>query len=283
MEPIVAENDETSTGPKIDALPSGEGRYLYCVAEAADGVSLGPIGLDGHEVYTVPFRDVAAVVHDCQGAPHPPNDEEALKRWVIAHHQVTEIAWEKWGSVLPLIFGTVIREEPGKEADQNLVGWLAAEYEALKRKLLRLRGRAEYGVQIFWEPKTIAQSMARTNPELRKLQDEIQSKPRGLAYLTRHRIETTIRHQMETTAGRCFRDFYALVGRHAEDVRVEKTAKSSPDLQMLMSLSCLLSKDEEAGLGEALDQINKMEGFMVRFTGPWPPYSFVQGTEPRHP
>jgi len=28
-------------------------------------------------------------------------------------------------------------------------------------------------------------------------------------------------------------------------------------------------------LGDELEKINNLKGFSVRFTGPWPPYSFV--------
>jgi len=37
----------------------------------------------------------------------------------------------------------------------------------------------------------------------------------------------------------------------------------------------LVYTDKYRELGEELDEINKMQGFSVRFTGPWPPYSFV--------
>jgi hypothetical protein len=34
-------------------------------------------------------------------------------------------------------------------------------------------------------------------------------------------------------------------------------------------------------LGEVLEEINCKEGFMVRFTGPWAPFSFVRLMETR--
>jgi hypothetical protein len=47
------------------------------------------------------------------------------------------------------------------------------------------------------------------------------------------------------------------------------------DKQMLLNLSCLLFKEKSKILGEELEKINHLKGFFVRFTGPWPPYSFV--------
>jgi hypothetical protein len=45
-----------------------------------------------------------------------------------------------------------------------------------------------------------------------------------------------------------------------------------------MNLSCLVDGDKSKDLGEELEAIDKMEGFSVRFTGPWPPYSFVSAS-----
>jgi len=50
--------------------------------------------------------------------------------------------------------------------------------------------------------------------------------------------------------------------------------EEEPGRQMIMNLSCLVDKDAKA-IGDELEKINNMEGFFVRFTGPWPTYSFV--------
>jgi len=42
-----------------------------------------------------------------------------------------------------------------------------------------------------------------------------------------------------------------------------------------MNLSCLITINGSRSLGDELEKINVLEGFSVRFTGPWPPYSFV--------
>ena len=43
---------------------------------------------------------------------------------------------------------------------------------------------------------------------------------------------------------------------------------------MLLNLSCLMGKGNPT-LGNVLEEIQETEGISVRFTGPWPPYSFV--------
>ncbi|MBT9151233.1 MAG: hypothetical protein DDT40_01421 [candidate division WS2 bacterium] len=74
---------------------------------------------------------------------------------------------------------------------------------------------------------------------------------------------------------RYFKDFYERIKGCVDEIKVEKTKKPEEDKQMLMNFSCLLPKEKSERLGEELEKINNMEGFFVRFTGPWPPYGFV--------
>lgn len=270
--------DKAGAAPEAKALLEKEGRYLYCVADAGERVSLGEIGIEGTEVYTIPHRDICAVVHDCLAQPYQSGDQEVVKAWVMTHQKVVDTAGARWGTVLPLSFDTIIKGESGCSAEQNVSHWLQSECEALKTRMDKVRDKAEYGVQVFWDPKPVAQKLTETIPEIRKLQEEIRSKPKGLAYMYRQRLESLIKRELETKADECFKDFYTRIRKHTDDVRVEKTKTAEAGLQMIMNLSCLVYRDRYTELGEELDKINQLEGFWVRFTGPWPPYSFVGGT-----
>jgi len=270
-------NDKTRVVPATEALVKDEARYVYCIADAGETVSLGKFGIEGQEVYTIPYRDICAVVHNCPAQPYRSDDQEVVKIWVMTHQKVVDAAWERWGTVLPLSFDTIIKGETEGIAERNVQDWLKREYEGLKSKIEKVRGKAEYGVQVFWDPRVIALNLTRTSPEIGKLDEEIRLKPRGLAYMYRQKLDNLIRRSMESKADECFKDFYTRIRKHADDVRVEKTKKAEAGLQMLMNLSCLIYKDRHTELGEELENINQLEGFSVRFTGPWPPYSFVGG------
>jgi len=259
----------------VPAIVKEDGRYLYCVADAGEEASLDAIGIDGSEVYTIPYKEICAVVHSCPAEPYRSDDQKLAAAWVMTHQKVVDTAWQRWGTVLPLSFDTMIKGETKAGAQRNVEDWLKQEYEKLKNKMMKVRGKAEYGVQVFWDLRLMAQNLTETSPELRKLEEEIKTKPPGLAYMYRQKLENLIRREMETKADQCFKDFYSRIRKHADEVCVEKTKKAEPGWQMLMNLSCLVCKDKYTELGEELDNINRLEGFSVRFTGPWPPYSFV--------
>ena len=142
--------------------------------------------------------------------------------------------------------------------------------------MIKIRGKAEYGVQVFWEAKTMAHRIGDESPEMKKLREEIRTKPKGIAYMYRQKLEELLKTEMGKRADQCFQEFYEKIAKHVDELRVEKTRKAEDEgRQMLLNVSCLLSGGQREELGEALEEIDNREGFSVRYTGPWPPYSFV--------
>ncbi len=270
-------DDQTQAVPpgSAEAVAVAQARYLYCVADSGEQVSLGAIGIDGSKVYTIPYRDICAVVHECPAEPYNSTDREVVNSWVLVHQKVVDEAWERWGTVLPLGFDTIVMDKDGVGAEENVRNWLQNDYDNLKSKMEKVRGKAEYGVQIFWEPQVIAQSLIKTSPEISQLEEQIKSQSKGVAYLYKQKLENALKRDLESKADQCFRDFYQRIRRHVDDIVVEKTKQGDENTQMVMNLSCLLPRNKSTELGEELENINSIDGFSVRFTGPWPPYSFV--------
>lgn len=252
-----------------------EGRYIYCIVENSKEEDLGNIGLGGSKVYTIPYQDISAVVHNCPAKPYESEDNEVLKAWVIAHEKVVERAWEKLGTVLPLGFDIIIKADEEKYPEEIVKDWLRGDYQNLKDKLDKVKGKAEYGVQISWDTKVISHVLIEKDEELNKLSEEIKSKPKGAAYMYKQKLEKLLRGRLEREAERYFKEFYGRIKECTDEIRMEKLKKEEEPRQMLMNVSCLADKKDVKALGDELDKINNGEGIFVRFTGPWPPYSFV--------
>ena len=268
------EERETAITSKEDDT-SKKGIYLYCITEGSNKLDFGQIGVDGNRVYTIPYRDLLAVVHDCRAAAYDSQDEEMVKKWVVAHQKIVNHAWGRSGTVLPLSFDTIIRGEEKISPEQNVIRWLESDYERLKEKIDKVRGKSEYGVQISWDPKIIAAEIIEEVPEIKKLNDEIKTKSSGTAYLYEEKLKSLLKKEMEKRADIHFKEFYAQIRPQVDDIKIEKAKKTDDELQMLMNLSCLVVRQRVSLLGDALEKIQAREGFSVRFTGPWAPYSFV--------
>lgn len=265
--------------PTATSLPPRvQGMYLYCVADTPERTSLGRLGLEGAEVYTIPAHDLCAVVHRCPAAPYQSGDQEVVKAWVLAHQEVVEVAWRRWGAVLPSTFDTIFRGRDDAGPEQTVEEWLAAEYPNLSSRLARVRGKAEYGVQIFWDPQLIGEGLAQRSHDLAALAAAIESKPRGTAYLQRERLRMLLRRELAGEAELRSRDYHRAIQEHVDDLRVERIKKGDAGRPMLLNLSCLATREQVGSLGNELERIGQGEGVFVRLTGPWPPYSFVGST-----
>lgn len=248
--------------------------YLYCIADGPEEVNLGPIGIAGHQVYTIVYNDLSAIVHDLT-LEQEKLKEEILREWVITHQNVVDVALKKFGTILPLAFCTVIKGDEGIEPAENLKNWMRDDYENLIQKLAKVKGKAEYVIQIFWVPKIIGEFLMENDPDLKALHKEIQAKSKGLAYMYKQKLENLLKKKMAAKAEQYFNSFYTRIKECVGTLKVEKTKKVDNDKQMLLNLSCLITKEDVKLLGEELEEINNIKGIVVRFTGPWAPYSFV--------
>lgn len=269
----MVQSGELELRPGAGEASQARGLYVYCVAPGSEETGLGPVGLDGRPVHTLACEGLCALVHDCSAQPYQSRDPEVVAAWVLAHHQVVEAAWKRWGTVLPLTFNTIIRAEQG-DAEEALTGWLKEQREALTVKLKALAGKSEYAVQVFWDSALVAKLVTESCPEIRKLGQEMASKPRGLAYMYGQQLERLLAREMEALATERCQAVYGCLSRWTDNVRLEKLTRGEDGRRMLINLSCLVPRERCAALKSELDQVGNRAGYSVRLAGPLPPYSF---------
>jgi hypothetical protein len=227
---------------------------------------------DGH-VYTVSINDIGAVVHRCEAKPYKTEDKEKAMEWILAHQYVIDLATKELGTVIPLTFDTIFKGD-----DKTVKQWLREEYRQLKTILEKLNGKAEYRVQVFVEKNFIGKS-PEENEEIQRLRTEIENKSEGVAYLLHKKLERKLQLERKVLADKHAKNLYNKIKKLVDDVKLDSTKKEVPEKwkgkQMILNLACLVHKDKIQNLGKLLGEIDKRDGFDVRFNGPWPPYSFV--------
>src|SRR5213593_3666022 len=84
------------------------GVYVYSIIELSEPRTFGKIGIGGRgdEVYTVHYKDLAAVVSRTPLMVYDPTRENAL-----AHEHVNEVSIEEGFTPVPMSFGTLFRTE----------------------------------------------------------------------------------------------------------------------------------------------------------------------------
>jgi len=200
-----------------------QGRYVYCVIRGSEKKTFGT-GFEGNPVYTVPYKDLSAVVSNVLPVEYEPSAANAL-----IHEEVVERVMQGQ-TVLPLGFGNVF-------VDENRVKWLLVKfYKSFKAYLDKLEGKAEVGVKVNYVEET-------------KVSEE-------------------------KVYGYGFRVYEAL-RRHADESRLMRRIGGN----MILNSSFLIQKNRIQDFKMQLGKLEKEyadKGLKFQFSGPWPPYNFVQ-------
>ncbi len=251
----------------------GDGRYLYCIINSGATQSPGDTGIDDNPVYTIPYNDIAAVVHSCIAKPYTTQDNAKASEWILSHNYVIDWAARKFGTVLPFSFDTIVRG-----SDETVSCWLEKSYMTLKEDLDRLKNKAEYSIQIFGDIEYLNAKLA--GGDHGDMKGKMDKMPKGAAYLFRRRFELKMKDAISAEASRLSQEFSSNIQEHVEEMRVYEKIAHVPEKyagkKLITAFSCLVREDKVGLLGETLDKINRREGFAVRFSGPWAPYSFVR-------
>jgi hypothetical protein len=251
-----------------------EGRYVYCVVNNAAKLSLGNTGIAKAEVYTVPHKKIAAIVHACQNQPYQSKHANKVMEWILSHNDVVDRATEHFGTVIPFSFDTIV-----KGGDTTIKDFLEGGYEKFEHELKRLNQRAEYVVQIFSDQNKLVERILAENQDLRELKEKTSKMPERAGYLFRRKFELKLNDACNATRAKLADEFASQIKEHAEEMEIERKVAHLPenykDKKLIAAFSCLVHEDNVKGLGQALGKISQ-EGYAVRFTGPWAPFSFVK-------
>lgn len=277
---------------------SGTALYLYCIlpADKVPGALASPT-LDGGTVEAIGYQDLAVLAHRCPPEPYQ-GGEEQVRGWIAAHNAVVEEAWRAAGTVLPMSFDAIVKADEDGTADASLAGWLEEHHERLARRLRDLEGRAEVAVVVLAGPDwpappgpavsaAAAASAAGTagpagRADTAALADTAapagaavpEQRARGRAFFAaqqqRREAEAELARRTAERARRYREDLTAL----AAEVR-ENEPRPAGGRRTVLSLSLLVSRGGIAAAGDYLDELSREPGLEVRFTGPWPPYSFA--------
>jgi hypothetical protein len=250
--------------PNAPAISPGEGgRYVYGIVQAKDPVTFGKIGIggSGEMVYTVNYQDIAAVVSNTSVYIFDPTRENAL-----AHEHVIETVMKNH-TIIPMSFGTVFR------TDDDIREVLKSIYPSLKDVLHQMSGKLEFGLKVNWDRDQIIEDIKQEDEEIRQFHQEIIRKHLQSTYLARMQLGRMIDKALAERSISYVREIYeALRG-----VCVASRDNQPIGDKMIMNAAFLVERDREAEFDSGVNKIARKYGQRLKFkyTGPWPPYNFV--------
>ena len=239
------------------------GRYVYGIIEAKQPLSFGKMGIGGtgEPVYTAHFQDIAAVLSKTAVYIFDPTRENAL-----AHEHVIETVM-KTHTIIPMSFGTVFR------TDEDIREVLRSIYVSLKDVLKQMEGKLEFGLKVNWDRDRIIEELKDADEEIRRFHQEITRKHLQSTYFARMQLGRMIDKALSERSAQFVRDIYEAL---RDDCVASRDNKPIGD-KMIMNAAFLVERDRESEFDAAVNKIAKHYGELLNFkyTGPWPPYNFV--------
>jgi len=248
-------------GSPARVAPGQRGKYVYCVIHSDKPMTFGPIGIgvDPTEVHTVNFRDVAAVVSDT-----PIELYEPTRQNVLAHERVNETVMRAH-TVIPMSFGTVFKTR------EDIHQLLRSAYDAFRDVLVKMEDKLEYGLKILWDRDRIVEELEVENEDIRRLKAEISSR-NGSTYFARMQYGRLVDAALQTRSERYVQEIFD----ELRPVAVASRANRPIGDRMIMNAAFLVRRDKEPDFDAAVKAIGaKNEHLTFKYTGPWPPYNFV--------
>ena len=253
---------EAAVSPVQEAgAPEASGKYVYCIIQTDEQLGFGHsgIGADPAEVRTVSYRDIAAVASDTPLEVYDPTREN-----VLAHERVNETVMQQF-TVIPMSFGTVFRTE------EDIIELLRSAYDAFKDVLVKMQGKLEFGLKVLWEPDLIIQEIEKEDENLRLLRQEIQSQ-RGSTYFARMQYGRLVDSLLQERSEELASEIMMALG----DVSVASRANKPIGEKMILNAAFLVSRSREEDFDARVKEVaSRYDHLNFKYTGPWPPYNFV--------
>jgi len=240
---------------------SNRGRYVYCIIRANQPLRFGPIGMDEQspEVYTINYKDMAAVVSDVPIAPL-----DSTRENVLAHERVNETVMREH-TVIPMSFGTIFKTR------DDIGELLRSAYEAFADVLAKMQDKLEFGLKVLWDRDEIVKAIEQEDEDIHRLKTEISSQ-KGSTYFARMQYGRLIDAALQQRSERYVGEFL----QRLRDVSVASRVNKAIGEKMIMNAAFLVQREQEPAFDRRIKDIaSNYDKLTFKYTGPWPPYNFV--------
>ncbi|MDO9529684.1 MAG: GvpL/GvpF family gas vesicle protein [Syntrophales bacterium] len=244
---------------------SGKSIYIYGFININEKKKFDYAGIDGGEVYTQPYQDIAAVVSDLPDMQFGSLPKETLLLYLAVYQAVIERVMKNH-YIIPMKFGTSV---DGKEEVEMI---LRKGYDQVKTNSMSMEDKIELDVVAMWNNLDAVIKTIGEEEEIQKLKAEAASKP------TDQKLEAGI------TLGKMVK---ASLDRKREErasdmldtLKAESETHRSHDVMddsMIMNVAFLINKDNKETFESKIDLLDEeyQDEVNFRIVGPLPSYSF---------
>jgi len=159
---------------------------------------------------------------------------------------------------------------------------LTGKSRELHEILEQLRGREEWGVNVFVDRAAMLSNITSVSPVLREMVERAEQSSPGQSYLIQKKIEALKSDEARAATNRIAEEIEEELRRHSDDARRLRILKveTTEHGELKAKFAFLVNRsgfDQFRDAAERLAQENQAAGVRLELTGPWPVYNFCTG------
>jgi len=241
---------------------SSERKCVYGIIQEPESTRFAFSGVEGCEVHAVTHQGLAAVVSDTELEEIDPT-----RKNVIAHTLVQEELLKTY-TLLPMGFGMIANSE------EDVVRLLKKNYQGLMDELMRLAGKVEVELKVYWDQAAMIGELRGRSEELTRLEAKIKAAPspveaQRLLMEAGQLVERVVLNWKSKYADRVYTSLKAS--------SVDARLNSPLGVKNILNASFLIEKARES---DFRDQVYKLDSqyqgkVNLKYVGPLAPYNFV--------
>lgn len=268
--------------------PASDLWYVYGITPAAIDLGRAPEGIDDAPLELCIDDDLAAVASRLDGERYSPSEIERGTENVewLAPHAVMHDRVLTWlsdhGPVVPLpVFSLFSGEEAVRKT-------LRDRRSELRKTLRRVEKGREYALRVYRIDAELALVATQFSPRLAELQSSAAAASPGQRYLLERKLDTERKKELQGIGGRIAREISSALRPFAVETVETRVAtrpgRAEAEGTLILDTAFLVDPVRLENFQRTLTEIVTQHGgrgFRFEFTGPWPPYHFVQSGDDR--
>ena len=217
-------------------------------------------------VYTIPYRDLSALVRDSKGVGFPSKSKVTLARMLIGHQAVIERIMALGATIIPMKLGTYAQDENEVKAILN------EGYPLMKEIMEKIADKIEIDVVATWSHFNSTVKDVGEEKEIKEFKEKLLSHPQGATVDDQMKIGLMIKKALDERRAGVSREILDRLQAVSEDSRIHELM----DDQMVMNVAFLITRAKHKDFEEKVEELNKtmQEKLHFRCVGPLPPYSY---------
>jgi Gas vesicle synthesis protein GvpL/GvpF len=136
---------------------------------------------------------------------------------------------------------------------------------------MKMQDKLEFGLKVLWDRDVMIREIESADEDIRNLKGQIGAQ-NGSTYFARMQYGRLVDAALQSTSEK----YVAEIFEALRDVAVASRANKPIGDKMIMNAAFLVARDKEQAFDHRVKQIGaKYDKLTFKYTGPWPPYNFV--------